>query len=70
MSCVAVMPEPQNSMQKFRIFLSTSRQICINFAYRGRFFLWPLAVVLLLGTIFLVVVNIIPMSAPFVYALF
>ena len=40
------------------------------FVHRGRFFLIPLVLVLLVGSVFLIVVDMIPMFSPFVYALF
>lgn len=40
------------------------------FVHRGRFFLIPLVLVLLAGSIFLIAVDMIPMFSPFVYALF
>ena len=61
--------EPQR-FQRLRIFLSTCKEIVMVFAHRGRFFLIPLVLVLLVGSIFLIVVDMIPMFSPFVYALF
>ena len=50
-----------------RLRLSTAWQLVMLFARRGRFFLLPLVVVLLGGSILLVLSELFPAIAPFVY---
>ena len=67
---LSLMSSSQSRFQRMRIFLSTCTEIVMVFAHRGRFFLIPLVIVLLMGSIFLIAVDMIPMFSPFVYALF
>ena len=53
-----------------RLHLSTMGQLVALFARRGRYFLLPLVLVLLLGSVLLVLTELFPAFAPFVYAVF
>ena len=53
-----------------RLRLSTAAELLGLFARRGRFFLLPLVAVLLLGSVVLVLTELFPAFAPFVYAVF
>ena len=56
--------------QGVRLRLSTAWQLVVLFARRGRFFLLPLVVVLLGGSVLLVLSELFPAFAPFIYAVF
>ena len=57
-------------LDALRLHLSTMGQLLGLFARRGRYFLLPLVGVLLLGSVLLVLTELFPAFAPFVYAVF
>ena len=59
-----------NRLVGLRLRLSTAVELLRLFARRGRFFMLPLVIVLLLGSVLLVLTELVPAFAPFVYAVF
>ena len=55
---------------RLRLFFSTCWELLRLFAVEGRYFLIPLVVLLLLTATLLVLTEMVPALAPFVYAIF
>ena len=58
------------SPNRVQIYLSTAVELVRMLAARGRFFLIPLVMLLLLTGIILLLAEVIPVISPFVYTLF
>lgn len=56
-------------MTRLRIHIGTVVELLASSVRRGRFFLVPLLVVLLLASALLVLTELFPAFAPFVYAI-
>jgi|GEM_PF-6383362 len=57
-------------LDSLRLRMSTAWQLVALFARKGRFFLLPLVAVLLMGSVLLVLTELFPAFAPFIYAVF
>ena len=55
---------------RFSLYLSTCWELLTLFTTRGRYFLIPLLLILLLTAVLLVLSEMVPVLAPFVYTIF
>ena len=59
-----------NRLDALRSRMGTVAELLALFACRGKVYLFPLVVVLLLGSVLLLLTEAFPVFAPFVYAVF
>ena len=70
-TCLVVRRDGQmRRLDGLRSRLWTTAELLSGFARRGKLFLLPLMVVLLLGSVLLLLTEAFPVFAPFVYAVF